>query len=282
MKVAFVTDSGTGKSIHEYAEQGIISLPLQISVDDKTYQDMETLNRNDCIRLMKEEKVLTTSQPSAGIIGGCFESLKDQGVELIIAVPICNGLSGTISTMTAIANSLDIKIICIDTYVTAVVQDYLITNIKKWYDEGKSHLEIQILVEKIINSTNTLLIPETLDQFIRGGRMTPLAAKLGQLLKIIPVLQINKKTAGKVDTLTKVRTFRKALSTAVDEIAKDNPGENTLITIAHVANISEAMNLFHTMTERFPEATIQVIELPNAIAVHTGVGCIAIQYFQTC
>ena len=36
MKVAFVTDSGTGKSIHEYAEQGIISLPLQISVDDKT------------------------------------------------------------------------------------------------------------------------------------------------------------------------------------------------------------------------------------------------------
>ena len=55
MKVAFVTDSGTGKSIHEYAEQGIISLPLQISVDDKTYQDMETLNRNDCIRLMKEE-----------------------------------------------------------------------------------------------------------------------------------------------------------------------------------------------------------------------------------
>ena len=282
MKVAFVTDSGTGKSIHEYAEQGIISLPLQISVADKTYQDMETLNRNDCIRLMKEEKVLITSQPSAGIIEECFESLKDQGVELIIAVPICNGLSGTISTMTAIANSLDIKIICIDTYVTAVVQDYLITNIKKWYDEGKSHLEIQILVEKIINSTNTLLIPETLDQFIRGGRMTPLAAKLGQLLKIIPVLQINKKTAGKVDTLTKVRTFRKALSTAVDEIAKDNPGENTLITIAHVANISEAMNLFHTMTERFPEATIQVIELPNAIAVHTGIGCIAIQYFQTC
>ncbi len=184
--------------------------------------------------------------------------------------------------MTAIANSLDIKIICIDTYVTAVVQDYLITHIKKWYEEGKSHLEIQILVENIINSTNTLLVPETLDQFIRGGRMTPLAAKLGKLLKIIPVLQINKKTAGKVDTLTKVRTFRKALSTAVDEIAKDNPDENTLITIAHVANVSEAMNLYHTMTERFPTAKIQVIELPNAIAVHTGIGCIAIQYFKIC
>ncbi|MBF1117080.1 MAG: DegV family protein, partial [Solobacterium sp.] len=50
MKVAFVTDSGTGKSIHEYAEQGIISLPLQISVDDTTYQDMETEYKNNLIK----------------------------------------------------------------------------------------------------------------------------------------------------------------------------------------------------------------------------------------
>ncbi|MCI5723979.1 MAG: DegV family protein [Erysipelotrichaceae bacterium] len=281
MKVAFITDSGTGKSIHEYQKEGIISLPLQITIEDKTYQDMENLNRNDCIRLMKEGKVLTTSQPSPGLIEECFESLKEQGVKLIVAVPICNGLSGTISTMTAIANSLDMKIICIDTYVTAVVQDYLITQIKKWYEEGKSHLEIQIKVDEIINSTNTLIVPETLDQLIRGGRITPLAARLGKLLKIIPVLQINKKTSGKVDTLLKVRTFRKALSSTIDEIAKDNPNEKTLITIAHVANVDEAMNMYHQMSQRFPTAKIQVIELPNAIAVHTGLGCIAIQYFQT-
>lgn len=281
MKVAFITDSGTGKSIHEYQKEGIISLPLQITIEDKTYQDMENLNRNDCIRLMKEGKVLTTSQPSPGLIEECFESLKEQGVKLIVAVPICNGLSGTISTMTAIANSLDMKIICIDTYVTAVVQDYLITQIKKWYEEGKSHLEIQIKVDEIINSTNTLIVPETLDQLIRGGRITPLAARLGKLLKIIPVLQINKKTSGKVDTLLKVRTFRKALSSTIDEIAKDNPNEKTLITIAHVANVDEAMNMYHQMSQRFPTAKIEVIELPNAIAVHTGLGCIAIQYFQT-
>lgn len=281
MKVAFITDNGTGKSIHEYQKEGIISLPLQITIEDKTYQDMENLNRNDCIRLMKEGKVLTTSQPSPGLIEECFESLKEQGVKLIVAVPICNGLSGTISTMTAIANSLDMKIICIDTYVTAVVQDYLITQIKKWYEEGKSHLEIQIKVDEIINSTNTLIVPETLDQLIRGGRITPLAARLGKLLKIIPVLQINKKTSGKVDTLLKVRTFRKALSSTIDEIAKDNPNEKTLITIAHVANVDEAMNMYHQMSQRFPTAKIEVIELPNAIAVHTGLGCIAIQYFQT-
>lgn len=36
MKIAYVTDSGTGKSIAEMAKDGIISVPLQIS-DEKKY-----------------------------------------------------------------------------------------------------------------------------------------------------------------------------------------------------------------------------------------------------
>ena len=36
MKIAYVTDSGTGKSIAEMAKDGIISVPLQIS-DEKIF-----------------------------------------------------------------------------------------------------------------------------------------------------------------------------------------------------------------------------------------------------
>ena len=211
MKTAYVTDSGTGKSISELAKEGIVSVPLQISDEKNTYQDMENLSKNDMIRLLNEGHVFTTSQPSPGIIEECFQSLKEQGVNLIIAVPICNGLSGTIGTMTAIANSLGMKIICVDTYVTAVVQEYILLRIKECFDKGMSDLDVKILADQIIDSTNTLIIPENLDQLIRGGRLTPLAAKLGKLLKIAPVLQINKRTSGRIDTLQKVRTFRKAL-----------------------------------------------------------------------
>ena len=41
MKIAYVTDSGTGKSITELAKDGIISIPLQITDGKTTYQDME-------------------------------------------------------------------------------------------------------------------------------------------------------------------------------------------------------------------------------------------------
>ena len=80
MKIAYVTDSGTGKSIAEMAKDGIISVPLQISDEKNTYQDLENLSKSDLIHLLEEEHVFKTSQPSPGIIQECFESLKKQGL----------------------------------------------------------------------------------------------------------------------------------------------------------------------------------------------------------
>lgn len=282
MKLAFVTDSGTGRSISEQAQDGIVSLPLQISDEKTTYQDMETLSVADMIALLKEGHAFTTSQPSYGLIEECFESLKKEGTDLILAVPICNGLSGTISSMTAIAENLGLKIICVDCYVTAVVQDYLIHRIKECSEFGMDQLEIRVLVEKIVDSTNTLIIPETLDQLIRGGRLTPLAAKMGKLLKIAPVLQINKKTSGRIDTLQKVRTFRKALNRAMEQMEDDhvNEGDNWSITIAHVNNPDTAQSLKEQMMARFPQADIDIIPLCSPVAAHTGLGSVCIQYFR--
>lgn len=282
MKIAYVTDSGTGKSISQHASDGIISVPLQISDENTTWQDMETLSVSEMISLLREGHAFTTSQPSYGLVEECFESLKAQGVDLIIAVPICNGLSGTISTFTSIAENLGMKIICVDCYVTAVVEDYLVHRIRQAQQMGMDQLDIQVLCDKIITSTNTLIIPETLDQLIRGGRLTPVAAKLGKLLKIIPVLQINKKTSGRIDTLDKVRTFRKALSRAMEQMEADHVGEedNWSITIAHVDNLTMAETLKQQMEERFPKAYIDVIPLCSPVAAHTGLGSICIQYFR--
>lgn len=282
MKIAFVTDSGTGKSISQQAEKGIVSLPLQVSDEKNTYQDMETLSVEKMVELLREGHVFTTSQPSYGLVEECFESLKKEGTDVIVAVPICNGLSGTISTMTSVAESLGMKIICVDCYCTAVLEDYLIQRIRKCHEDGMDPLDIQVLADQIITSANTLIVPETLDQLIRGGRLTPMAAKLGKLLKINPVLQIGKKTSGRIDTLAKVRTFRKALATTMDQMALDHVGETDdwSVTIAHVDNPDTAAALQKQMSERFPKADINVIPLCSPVAAHVGIGSICLQYFR--
>ena len=280
MKIAYVTDSGTGKSISELAADGIISVPLQITEGSITYQDMENYNKNDCIQDLLKEKTMSTSQPAYGVVEECFRSLKSQGVELIIAVPICNGLSGTISTMTSVAASLDMCIICVDTYVTAVVQEYLIKRIKRAYEEGKSDLQIKLICDEVIASANTILVPADLNHLVRGGRLTPLAAMMAGFLKIVPILRINKSTGGRIDTCDKVRTYRKAMARVIEIMKKDPIDENYSITIAHVNEVKNAMSFYHMMQEAFPKASTQVIELCNVVACHTGLGCQAIQYFK--
>ncbi|MCH4208186.1 MAG: DegV family protein [Solobacterium sp.] len=280
MKIAYVTDSGTGCSIEELARDGIISIPLQIFDGETTYQDMENLNRNQCIELLKQEKVLKTSQPSPGLVEEAFTSLKNQGTDLIIAVPICNGLSGSASTMTAIANSLDMPIICVDTYTTAVVQNYVIHQIKHWYEAGKSDIEVRVLTEQIISSSETFVIPVDIAHLARGGRMTPSAAAFAKLLRIMPILHLNQETGGRIDVMDKVITWRKALSNVIDKIKTRDITPDTLITIAHVNAIESAETMYHKMTDAFPQAKVQIIELCNPVAAHVGLGGICVQLFR--
>lgn len=280
MKTAYITDSGTGRSISDLAQDGIISLPLQITDGTHTWQDMETLSKAECISLLEDKKVLMTSQPSPGLIDELFDSLKKNGTDLCIAVPICNGLSGTASTLTAMAAEYDMPLICVDTYSTAVVQDYLVHEIKKEYEEGKNDLEIRLNYEKVIDSCETIVIPVDLMSLARGGRLTPAAARMAKLLRIVPILHLNKSTGGRIDTLDKVLTLRKAMQRVISYMQQSPIDSHWSINIAHTNAIENAELLYHQITEAFPDAQTRIIELCNPVSAQAGLGCLAVQYFR--
>lgn len=280
MKTAFVTDSGTGKSIAEMKREGIFSVPLQVSYDATNYQDLEDLSIDQIYDLMKEGKMLSTSLPSLGLIEELFEQLKKDGYEQIFAVPICSGLSGTINAMEMCANTVGIAFDYIDCHVTAIVQDYMIRLAKRLFEEGKSLTEIKPILESVIASTNTLLLPDDLQHLKRGGRLTPLAATLGGLLKIKPILKINKDTLGKIDVEGKVRTMHKAMDMVIEIMKKEHVDENYFITVAHADAEDEAIYYMNKIREAFPTAKHQIIKLVSVVGVHTGRGCQAVQYFK--
>ncbi len=280
MKIAYVTDSGTGRSIEDLANDGILSLPLQITSGTTSFQDMENLSKADCVHLLQEKKTLLTSQPSLGLVVDLFTSLKEQHMDLIIAVPICNGLSGTLTTMVSTARELDLKLIAYDTYCTAIVQDYLVHRLKKAYESHMSGADINLLAQEIIGSCETIVIPSDLMHLARGGRLTANAARFASLLRITPILHLNQQTGGKIDMLDKVISLRRAMKRVVEHMHEKPIDQNWLITIAHVNAIDNAQVLFHMIQEAFPQASIQIIELCNAVAAHTGLGSLCLQYFK--
>lgn len=280
MKIAFVTDSGTGKSVSELNKEGIYSVPLQISFDNKNYMDLEDISIDELYETMRDGKVISTSLPTLGNIETLFSSLKEEGYEMIFAVPICSGLSGTINAMVLCAQQLDIPFDYFDCHVTAVVQEYLVKLAKELYEKGMAIEDVKTKLQEVVENTNTVLLPDDLHHLKRGGRLTPLAATLGGLLKIKPILQINADTQGKIDVLDKVRTMHKAMDTVIANMKKEGVDSSYSITIAHADSEEAAIVYQNKVKEAFPDAEHHMIKLVSVVGVHTGRGCQAIQYFK--
>lgn len=278
--MAFVTDSGCGKSIAQLMEKGIYSVPLQVSYDTLNFHDQEDITIDEVYAKMKEGTMLSTSLPALGNIDELFKRLKEEGYEHIFAVPICSGLSGTINAMQLSAAQNDIAFSYVDCQVTAVVQEYMITLAKELHEKGKIIDEIKEVLGRIVNTTNTLLLPDDLQHLKRGGRLTPLAAALGGLLKIKPILKVNRDTNGKIDVVDKVRTMSRAMDTAINLMKADQVDDTFLITVAHADDEDGARVYMDKIQQAFPNTQTQIIKLVSVVGVHTGRGCQALQYFK--
>ncbi len=280
MKVAFVTDTGTGISPEEWAKKGIHCLPLQIECNGQSYDEMVNFDHAQFIDNLHNKELMKTSLPKLGLIEDCFQELKDQGYDTIFAVPICRGLSGALNAMEMIANQLELKFIGIDCYVTAVVEATLIEKAKQKYEQGESLEAIQGYCERLIDTADTILILEDLQHMKRGGRLTPMAAALGGLLRIKPVLHIDKSTEGRVDVTGKVRTLRKAQDTVIARLKEMGVNSSYTVILAHVDALEGSKAYAQRIEESIEGCKVKIIDLVSAVGVHTGLGCMAIQAFN--
>lgn len=281
MKIAYITDSGSGKSIDEMAKDKIFSLPLQIGIDNKNYFDIEQVGIGEVLKALHEDRDLSSSQPSLGLIDDLFKKLKDEGFDKAICVPICSGLSGTMNALYMCGDSHDLDVSCLDTHVTACVEDYLVHFLKEAIsDRQMEEKEAFELAKKVVHSTNTLLLPDDLHHLSKSGRLSRAAASIGTFFNIKPLLAINEKTLGRIDVLAKVRTSKKVEKMALEIMKQEIKNENYVIYLAHVDCFARAAIFKEEVKKIFPKNRIEIIPLCSPVALHTGLGCLAIQYFE--
>ena len=88
MKIAVITDSGSGLTKQQANELGIYYLPLQIIVNDKMYLDGENITVEEIYEFLRNGEMPTTSMPPMGIMEEVFHEIKKQGYEAAIAIPL--------------------------------------------------------------------------------------------------------------------------------------------------------------------------------------------------
>ena len=277
MKIAIVTDSGSGLTKKEANDLGIYYLPLQILVKDQMYLDGENITLEKVYNLLEEGEMPTTSMPPVGIIEEVFEQIQADGYDEVIAIPLSGGLSSTASIMQATAKEYNFSLHIVEIYTTCEIQKYLATCAQSLVKKGKDVEEIIAKLNESIVNSDTLIVPNDLQHLKRGGRLTPLAATLGGLLKIKPILQLNKQTCGKIDVFDKVRTLSKALSKAVSTFAEKDLDDSYRLILLHSKADEEVIKLKQLMEKEFPNIEIILGDIGPVVSVHTGLGCIGIQ-----
>ncbi len=280
MKIAVVTDSGSGFTKESAKEQGIYFLPLQVINGNTTYLDGYDTSVEEVYEVLRGGALLKTSMPPAGIVEETFTKIKEEGYDHILAVPLTTGISSTTQTLQSVASMVDIDITCVEIYSTCIVQYAMTQAVKRMVDEGKTLEEILPCIEASVKESKTFVIPDDLDTLKRGGRLTPLAATLAGMLKIKPILEIDIHTNGKIEAFNKVRTMSKAVNTAVDAFAPTGENEGYEFVILHAAAESLAKEIEQTILAKYPGCSTSIHLIGPVIAAHTGLGCIALQMIK--
>lgn len=280
MKVRVLTDSGCGLTKEEAAQYHLDYLPLQVIVENKTYLDGIDLTTEQLYNLIDKGYLPQTSMPPLGMIEELFDQYKKEGVTDVVSVTLSSGLSGTNQAIQASAKWHEIKVHTLDIYTTLSVEKYLAISAAKLNDKGYVPDEIIHRLQAVVEHSQGFLIPEDLNHLARGGRLTPMAAKLAGMLKIKPILEVSKNSEGKVGTCDKVRTMAKAISKAAKLAAKGakEAGDCVYFVLDSASEENAKLCVEELQALIGKDVKIERESICSVIAAHTGLGSVAFQY----
>jgi DegV family protein with EDD domain len=196
----------------------------------------------------------------------------------IVAVLISSDLSGTVeSAQLAAANLPDVPIEVIDTRAVTASLGLIVLAAARAAAEGKDLEAVTQVVRNLIDKTHIYFVVDTLEYLHRGGRIGAAAKLLGSVLKMKPILAIEK---GVVVPLSRVRTKRKALATVQDMVQNVAGAEGSVhLNVFHVAAREEAVQFGLALEQQFQPVEMVLSECGPVIGAHVGPGTVGAAFY---
>ncbi|MFV0396181.1 MAG: DegV family protein [Coprobacillaceae bacterium] len=279
-KVAIITDSNSGISQKEGTALGVRVLPMPFTINGETFYEDINLTQNEFYEKLMSNAEVFTSQPLVGDVSILWNEVLEEYDE-IVHIPMSSGLSGSCQTAIMLAEEYDGKVEVVDSQRISVTQKWDVLHALELSKQGKSAKEIKEILEETKLDASIYITVNTLEYLRKGGRITPAAALLGNMLKIKPILQIQ---GEKLDSFAKTRTMNKATKIMLDASIKDietridpiSKGENAYICIAYTYDKEPALELKKQLTALYPQHEIFCDPLSLSVSCHIGPHALAI------
>ncbi len=228
-----------------------------------------------------------TSQINPADYVDYFTKLFEEEDKDILHVCLSSGLSGTFQSALAAAETLkerfpERKLLIVDSRGASSGYGLLMETLAKMRDTGKTIDELfdwalsnRLRIQHLFCST-------TLTYYVRGGRISSAAGRIGNLLGICPVMRMDH--PGHLAIHSRVRTKKRALRAVVDQMAEIVDGGEAYsgrCFISHSDCEEDALTVKKMIEERFPhiDGAIEVYMIGMTIGCHAGPGTVAVFFF---
>lgn len=268
-RVAIVTDSCSDLTPEIAASHGITVVPLTVTFGDESMPD-GTLTQKEFFRRMDESAVLpTTSQPSVGEFVNVYTELLKHSDE-IVSVHISSKLSGTLESASQAATRFDGHVHVVDTQNLSWGQGLQVIEAAKAAAQGALPKTIIDRVERVRDQVQMLVGVDSLDQMVKGGRISRVGGAVGGALNV--KILITPKD-GKLTVARPVRGAKQALEYGVKWIEQKMQGARSgTFAVMHALSPDNAAWFERAIRDRFEVTELYLVEVGAVIATHTGPG----------
>ena len=257
--IHLVCDSTADLDADYATAHDVAVVPLRVIFGEDEFLDGVDISTAEFYRRMETDPHLPrTSQPTPAEFEEVFRRVGGDGAA-IVCTTISAELSGTYgSALQARAALPDLDIRVVDSRTVGPTHTAAVEVAVALRDQGRDADAVVAALARLRARQRLVFALETLEYLHRGGRIGGGRAFVGTVLSIKPILGM---TDGKIEAIDRVRTYPRALTRLIEEVAAaTREWGPTKVICAHAARPEQA----RTVAERVAEITG---ELPRVVEI---------------
>ncbi len=259
-------------------------IPMEVTVGDDSflYGPGSTLSVKQFYAMQRGGKFATTSQINPVTYRKAFEPALKAGYD-ILYLGFSSGMSGCFNNARLCMEELkeeypERKLCCMDGLCASAGESFFVREALRKQYEGMDVDDLATWIDAQKLNVCHWFTVDTFDHLKHGGRVSAVAAAVGGMLNIKPMLHVDE--SGKLVVAKKPRGRRQAIRELVAKMQEGwLPEISPLVVIGHGDDIEAAVMLKEAVEAKFPNADIHIAEIGPIIGAHTGPGMLAVIYW---
>lgn len=273
--IQLITDSSADLPRELLDKYNIAVVPLTITIDGKEYlEGIDITPQEFFVKMSESNELPKTSQPSPAAFAEAFKNMSENGD--ILCLTISSGLSGTYSSACLGRDMSEVNVTIFDTQAGSLGHGLQLIEAAKLIEKNLSMEEIIEYLEDYRKNQNIFILLDTLENIVKGGRLSKFK---GALTKVLDIKVFLEGVEGKVEIKDKIRGKKRFLKRTIEIIGeRKSDFSDTVIGITHINNIADAEYMKEQIIAKYHPKDVIINYMGATMGTYAGDGGMIISF----